>query len=788
MMFVGALFFAGKDWLWPALVAGALALAFVATSYLRTAAPRWLRLACAALKLIGLAALLACLLEPMWSGQRAKPGANVLAVIADNSLSMKLHGRGETETRGETLLRYVAGERNLWRPQLAESFDVRNYLVDSRLQATQDFRELAFDGRSTALGGALKTLGDRHRGQPLAGIVLLTDGVAADLEGADLTGMPPIYPVVFGADRPPRDLAIASTNVTQTSFEDAPVTVQAEVQAVGFSGEEVVASLDEITPSAPPASTPARAAQEQMLTVPQESGKLIFRFQFRPEKTGVLFYRLRIAAKSEGDAKPEASTEATLANNETVVTVDRGSGKMRVLYVSGRPNWEYKFLQRAVLGDEQTELVGLIRIAKREPKFEFLGRTGESSNPLFRGFGNQSKEDVERYDQPVFVRLNTQDEFELREGFPKTPEELFKYRAVILDDVEAEFFTADQMSLLQRFVSERGGGFLMLGGMESFAEGRYARTAIGDLLPVYLDRPPTPSGEEPMRLTLTREGWLQPWARLRTNEAEERRHLETQPSLDILNRVREIKPAAMVVATVNDGRTDFPALVTQRFGRGRTAALLVGDLWHTGLGDEALQKDLGKAWRQLVRWLVADVPEAIDLRAEPQPGGDTVRLQVRVRDPKFQPLDNAGVTLKVLPVGSASPVSLTAETSAEEPGLYEASYIPRDNGGYRVDAAVTNEAGAAVGSVATGWTTDLAAAEFQTLTPNRALMEAIARKTGGEVISPERLEAFARELPMKRAPVTETWTQPLWHTPMMFLFAIACFVSEWGLRRWKGLA
>ena len=97
----------------------------------------------------------------------------------------------------------------------------------------------------------------------------------------------------------------------------------------------------------------------------------------------------------------------------------------------------------------------------------------------------------------MLVRLATEDDKELRGGFPKTAEELFKYRAVILDDLEAEFFTADQMSLLQRFVSERGGGLLMLGGMESFREGKFARTAIGDMLPVYLDRQddaPAPAG------------------------------------------------------------------------------------------------------------------------------------------------------------------------------------------------------------------------------------------------------------------------------------------------------
>ena len=58
---------------------------------------------------------------------------------------------------------------------------------------------------------------------------------------------------------------------------------------------------------------------------------------------------------------------------------------------------------------------------------------------------------------------------------------------MILDDLEAEFFTRDQMSLLQKFVSERGGGFLMLGGAESFHQGKYEHTPVGEMLPVYLD-------------------------------------------------------------------------------------------------------------------------------------------------------------------------------------------------------------------------------------------------------------------------------------------------------------
>jgi len=781
---IAALFLAGQDWLWPTVVSGSLALCAVAWSYLRTPAPRLLRLACAALKLLGAAILLACLLDPMWSSERAKPGANVIAVVADNSLSMTLHDRNAAESRGDVLRRTLTGNGNLWLTHLGENFEVRDYLADTRLLPSQNFRELSFDGRGTALGHTLEQLLDHHHGQPLAGVILLTDGIAADPANMEkLRQLPPLYPVIFTRDDPGRDLAITNSSVTLTAFEDAPVTIQADIAAIGFSGEEIVGKL--VPVEAGKAADDEKPIATETATVPANSGKVALHFQIRPAKTGVLFYRLQIAPKHP------AAPEVTLANNESIIAVDRGAGPYRVLYVSGRPNWEYKFLHRAVESDDQTQLVGLIRIANREPKFTFRGRAGESSNPLFRGFGNQSKEDIERYDQPVFTRLNTVDEFELRDGFPKTPEELFKYRAIILDDLEAEFFTQDQMSLLQRFVSERGGGFLMLGGMESFREGKYGRTAVGDMLPIYLDAKPESAPHGPLHLALTREGWLQPWARLRANEADERQRLAALPEFAVYNRTGSAKPAATVVATVNDGHQDYPALVTQRFGRGRTAAMLIGDFWASGLGNEKRQTDLLKAWRQIVRWLVADIPEPVEVRAEPQADGASVHLQVRARDAKFLPLDNATVTLKVSrPEAPASeaPLSLHAEPSASEPGLYEANFIPRESGGYRVDATVVNEAGAAAGQSAAGWTSDLAAAEFRDLKPNRPLMERLAQQTGGRVLSPDDLASFARELPSYHAPVTETWTRPLWHTPLVFLLALLCFVGEWGLRRWKGLA
>jgi uncharacterized membrane protein len=784
-MAFAAIFFAGKSWLLPVAAASVGAMIFVVWSYARSTASVPLKSACALLKLLGIAALLACLLEPMWSREKAKPGANVFAVIADNSRSLTLNEPGAKTSRGAEMREALAGERSAWRKSLGENFEVRNYLADSRLRPTDAFRELNFDGRTSALGEALRQVAARHHGQPLAGVVLLTDGNASDLADVSaLEGLPPIFPVVFGSENLGRDLAITNTAVTLTSFDDAPVSVQADVAISGFAGEEIVARLFSVAANGEPQAADAKPAAEEIIKVPRDAAKVVFRLQVRPEKSGVAFHRLVAGARNPG------LPEVTMANNESIVTVDRGKGPYRVLYVSGRPNWEYKFLRRAIESEEQTQLVALIRIAKREPKFEFRGRAGESSNPLFRGFGNQSKEEIERYDQPVLVRLGTEDDKELAGGFPKTAEELFRYRAIILDDLEAEFFTAAQMSLVQRFVSERGGGFLMLGGAESFGDGNFARTALGEMMPAYLDGRTTAEPGE-LRLSLTREGWLQPWARLRTNEQDERRRLAELPAFGVLNRVGTAKPAATVIATVSDGKREFPALITQRFGRGRTAALLVGDLWHAGLGDEVRQKDLGRAWRQMLRWLVADVPGQIEVRAEPQADAQSVRIEVRARDAKFEPIENARVTVKIQRAGAKGPdaeLTISAEPSPKDAGLYLASYTPRESGGYRVEATVVNESGANAGMAETGWSTNLDAEEFRLLAPNRALMEQLARKTGGEVIAADRLERFARDLPKRRAPVTETVTEPLWHTPWMFLFSLGCFLAEWGLRRRSGLA
>jgi uncharacterized membrane protein len=781
----GSVLIGDRGWLWPAAAAAALLFLLVAAAYFRAVWPTRLRVVAGLLKIVGLALLVSCLVEPLWSGTRIKPGENLFLVLVDTSASLQVNdGRGQT--RAARLQRALADERAAWQVRLAQDFDVRRYTFDARLAAVESFAGLTSDGSASALQYAMATLSDRFRDRPVAGVMLFTDGNATDWSAAAMEGwhgLAPIYPILVPGDGAGQDVAIENLSVTQTSFEDAPVTVQADVRTLGDVPSVLVGQL---------VADDGRVVQELRETRAADALLTPFRFQVRPDAPQLSFYQVRVA---EADAvaqfdDPAETPEATVLNNARLAVVDRGGGPYRVLYVSGRPNWEYKFLSRAVAEDTQLDLVAMIRIARKEARFDFRGNKNPDNNQLFQGFKEGRDSDTESYDQPVIVRINPKDETELRDGFPKTKEELYGFHALILDDVEAAFFTHDQLSLIERFVSERGGGLLMLGGPDTFRHGGYSRTAVADLLPVYLDRTEGQPAPTEFRLNLTRDGWLQPWVRLRSTEPDEERRLAEMSGFRTLTRARDVKPAARTLATVrSESGESLPALVAQQYGDGRAAAVLIGDLWRWSLRrEEGADDDLAKAWRQTVRWLVADVPERVQASTEETQAGAATALQikVRLRDKEYQPLDNANVKVTIHPP-DGTPLALDADASLAEPGLFEVTYVPRDTGGYRAEAVALDETGTEVGRDEVGWTSDPAADEFRTISINRALLDEMAVKSGGEVVPLGDLASFVESLPSRHAPVTEAWTSPLWHAPWVLLLAIGCLAGEWGLRRMRGM-
>ena len=778
------------QWALVALAIGVVAALSVLWSYGRSPARPRVKILAALLKGVGFAALILALVEPILTGTMPRRGANAFVVLADNSQSLLIKDeQGGTASRGDWVRDRLKKELP-WKTRLGQDFDVRHYAFDSHLRAVEEFDALKFDGTASSLDGSLAALARRFQGLPVAGVLVFTDGNRTDAGELDATGLPPIYPVIPPSRGRIRDVGLREVSVSQTNFESAPVVVRADVSAVGFDGRAIIAAvLDEA----------GQEVARQELKATADGKPLGYRFQFRPEKKGINFYSVVAFAASgesatrKGTIDEARSGEQTLANNTRLLVVDQGGGPYRVLYLGGRPNWEFKFLRRALQEDEQVNLVGLLRIAKRQAKFDFQAAGSRKTSPLYNGFDADS-DTAEAADQPVIIRLGTEDEAELRDGFPKTAEELYRYHAIVVDDLEASFFTQDQLALIRNFVSRRGGGLLMLGGPDSFADGKYDRTPVGEMLPVYINKQAMAAparGEGDYRLVLTREGWLQPWVRTRKTEEEENQRLGSMTGFQMLSEVGNIKPGASVLSEVRDGSGALhPALVAQSFGKGRVAALMIGDLWRWGLRrPDPAESDLERSWRQTVRWLVGDVNGRVEVSVKPkaEAASSAVEISARVRDAEYRPLDNAKVALKIALPGGGDLV-LDAEPDGREAGTYSATYVPRVGGAYRVVATATAPDGSAVGARDSGWAAQPAADEFARLEPDRDHLKALAARTGGEVVDGDSLDSFVTRLASRDAPITEPWTAPLWHNPIYFMIALAALAAEWAVRRVNGLA
>lgn len=768
----------------PVFLVACSVVAFTIWSYFARPVNPLVRIVGILLKSLAVVLLATCLLQPMRAGTRPEPMSNAVAILVDRSESMNVSPTPGGETRlAQTQKQFQTNVA--WLDNLKEWFDVRAFAFDARLDNWDLNESLVGNGHSSLLATSLKSLRGRLAGKPVAAAILFTDGNATDetkipTDWSEL-GFP-VYPVVSSQESAIADLRIAEISGNQTDFETAPVTITASIASTGMPSRDAKVQLLQLGTG--------KLIEEKRIQTSTDDEPNRIHFEFRPETSGIGFYRVKVI--DEADAVDEATSqvEVTRINNERLIAVERNHGPYRILYVAGRPNWEYKFIRRALDADEEMQLVGLLRIANKEPKFSFRDSRVTSTNPLFAGTEDEL-DAAEQYDEPVILRLGIRESEELSKGFPKSPEELFAYHGVILDDVDVDFFSQDQMLLLRRFVAERGGGLLFLGGQESFRDPTFSTSPLGDLSPVYPIASETIPPDQATQFRLTRDGLLMPWTRLRSTESEEAKRLGTIAPLRTVNPVRGVKPGASVLAKVSTSDDEaWPALVAQRFGAGRTMAIPIGDLWRWSMRrhDED-RADPEQLWRQWTRWMVGEVPKRTEISITPAPSeSEPTIITVVVRDEVYKPLDNADVRLEIKPLSKDESVTIKATPDTQRAGYYVAEYYTKEADGFHVLAKASSPDGSPIPEDTSGWVHEPEAAEFENLATHRALLETLAKQTGGRVMEESELSDFTRELPTEKVPVTQTWVYPIWHQPWVMLLALVCLCAEWGLRRWKGLA
>lgn len=692
---------------------------------------------------LGVVAILAfCLLRPVLIVRTVEPQRNFVAVLLDDSRSMRVADR-DGAPRG-AFVREAFGPEAPLRRALADRFALRFFRFASSVERTADPAGLAFDGTRTEIGGALRGVPEALAGLPVSGVVLVTDGAdtseaavteaIAALRGASV----PVFTVGVGRERLDRDIELGRVHPPAAVLKDTTVMVDVVVSQTGYARRTVPLVVED----------EGRVIGRQDVELPRDGEPAAVRVRFTASEPGPRLLRFRVG---------EQPGELVAENNVREAVVDVRDRRERILYIEGEPRPEMKFLRRAVADDRNLQVVTLQRTAERK-----------------------------------FFRLDIDDPEELAGGFPKTREDLFAYRGLILGSIEASAFTPDQLRMIADFVGVRGGGLLALGGRRAFAEGGYAGTPVADALPVVLD-PPGPGAAFFAEVTVqpTRMGAGHAVTQIADTEAASLDRWKALPQVTSVNPLRQVKPGASVLLQGTTPASGDPLVVlaSQRYGAGKAIALGIQDSWLWQMHADIPVEDLTHEtlWRRLLRWVVDGVPEQVAVVAarDRVERGERVDLTATARDRTYGEVNDARVTARIVSP-SGRTVERPMDLAVDRPGEYRTTLAADEDGLYEIRVrAVRGDA--TLGEATTYVRVGPSDAEYFGAAMRAPLLRRIAEDTGGRFYTPETVGTLPEDLTYLGKGLTVVDEKELWDMPILLLLVVSLLAAEWFARRAMGL-
>lgn len=143
--------------------------------------------------------------------------------------------------------------------------------------------------------------------------------------------------------------------------------------------------------------------------------------------------------------------------------------------------------------------------------------------------------------------------------FPRTWEDLYRYRAVVLNNVPAKVVTIVGALMLKQFVAE-GGTVLLMGDTHGLIAGKWTQSPLGPLLPV------TPDASSPEAIYSPQPLYLKP----RDNNFKGLDWRAAKPYTLYYHKAA-LRPEARVLLAAGD----IPLVVESRVGKGRIVVLLI---------------------------------------------------------------------------------------------------------------------------------------------------------------------------------------------------------------------
>lgn len=672
-----------------------------------------------------------CLFRPMEKRRQNEQLKPRFLVVTDTSASMALVPQKAIPKRWDVVQEIL---KQPWTSEMALKAELDGYTFDSSISSKLSVKELLAlepKGQGTRLRDSLQQIADRYRGQPLAGILLLTDGLDTREVGEDWaagTWPAPIYTVRL---EPPDsweetpDVRVMRVDTPRRVVAGWQSELTAVIAANGNKGDPMNVQLYENN----------KLLQELPIQIPAGGGTREVKFQLEHKQVGNFVYKVKV---------PPLPKEVVLDDNEFSITVDVTDTKNRVLYLEGVPRFDFKFLKRAL--EKSKEVSPIILLPGPDGKLMSVGHSGT-------------------------VNLTM------------APEQLAQFKIAILGNLDAKALGETRAKALVKFV-EDGGSLMLLGGDDAWSERGFSATALKALMPVQREAG-RQAEEGKFNVVLTKDGMAHPALQ---NIAQ--KWSKPMPVLSIYPGSTP-SPGATIVMTA-DNR---PLIVTQRFGQGKVAAILSNSLWRWQLepGQKEEYTALWDGLIQWLMPQAAQVNAyTLDLSADVEQLylGDSVALAARIGGAQAGNAGNSPVTVEIqTPDGRKIPFPMPQTGAGAGKGqiVFSTDYKADVGGMHNAVASATID-GHKVQSGPFSFFVKPFTPETSPRGQNVELLKTLSQSSGGQFLEKEKINDVLTALEIKTAEEERVTYNSLWDSPFVLVALMALLGADWILRKRRNMA
>lgn len=726
---------------------------------IKTISARSKRLLLLTLRFVAIVLIVALILQPQMEQKEVLKLKNKVVCLLDNSESMSLKG-------GDTGIARFQLVNNFFRDNAAFIEDLQNKFDVDYLSFSDTIKEISYndiegglilDGTNTDFAQILRLLKKRYEGKSVKGYLVFSDGAdTVELPSSvnkleiisglakDLSA--PFFTFSPAGNMEARDIAISKVSYDSFTFVRSPWKADVVIKLFGYNNLKLPVTLKQGND----------IISSRVLDTGDER-ELHLDLSFTPHTTGTFLYTISL---------PIQPHEAITENNQVSFMVKVVRDKIRIMHVCGRPSWDERFLRRVLKSDPNIDLISFFIL--RTPTDVSEARNDELSLIPF----------------PV-DELFTQ----VLSSFDLVIFQNFDYRPY-----DTSFFRfSHYLNNLQKFVTEQGGGFLMIGGDISFSQGGYDGTPIEEILPINLNTGKDTIDTTRAKAIMTNDGLKHPATALDVNVDRNIAIWEAFPELDGCNVATGLKADAVPLA-IYPIEGNPPLISVREAGLGRCMAITTDSLWRwnfLSIGRGGSNRHYIKFWQNSVKWLIKDPtlnPIRIMVNKETFLPNEEVQIKIDVVSRNYQPLGGVQLDIDVTNEFSGkSIVSSTGVTGSD--GQYRFT-VKQDREGYYIIKVAAKKENDEIGQDYAVFNIALGNNEFKDPSIRRDILAKLAEVSEGKYFDlPAKNigEKFSIENPTMVKLVGKRHIS-LWDNGYIFMMILAIFSAEWWIRKRGGLS